>query len=170
MALARVSLSHATEKLAERHVLEEEVLAGAFQQHYSAIGPEHQPPFPGVVAICQQMVQAGGQNFIYTHRGRASLEALLDAYGMTDLFGDWVTADDELPRKPDPAGFNVLIERHSLPRSYTLGVGDRALDVLGAQAAGLDACYFGAEPPEGAQPQFSVTRYDDLARILFSPG
>lgn len=168
--LARISLGHAARVLAERHALDEPQLVETFQQHYAAISPAIQPPFPGVLPICQRQVTAGGRNFIYTHRGRASLERLLDAHNMTHLFAGWVTADDGVERKPDPAGFNMLVERHDLPRGQTLGIGDRALDVLGAQAAGLDACFFGAAPPQEAQPEFYVANFEDLAHILFGQG
>ena len=55
-------------------------------QVYAAIGPAAQPPFPGVRRVCRYICEIGGQNFIVTHRARASLEALLDAHGMARYF------------------------------------------------------------------------------------
>jgi histidinol phosphatase-like enzyme len=44
-------------------------------------------------------------------------------------------AADAYPRKPDPAAFNAIIERHGLVRDETMAIGDRDIDVLAGRSA-----------------------------------
>ena len=77
---------------------------------------------------------------------------------LTDYFTDITSNDDAYPRKPDPAAFVALIEKHQLPRAATLGVGDRDIDILAAQAAGLRAAFFGTNN-SASTPDFVFTDY-----------
>lgn len=73
-----------------------------------------------------------------------------------------ISHDDGFPRKPDPSAFLTLIERHHLPREETLTIGDRELDILAAQAAGVSAALVGtaavAATPEVVLPDFHTLR------------
>lgn len=177
--LSQQSLSYAVSTYAEANDIDVETLGERYMQHYRAMPDSAQPPFAGVAALCRRVVAAGGANYIVTHRGRASLVRLLDHHKMLDLFADFVTADDDYPRKPDPAAFVAIIERHRLPRATTLGVGDRDLDIRAAQAAGVKACLFAGALSEAASesgafeeaatPDYVVHDYAALEAILFPP-
>jgi phosphoglycolate phosphatase-like HAD superfamily hydrolase len=161
LRLAQVSLDHCLTTLSSTYALPADQLEELFDQHYRTITPEDQPPFAGVEAVCEHIRSRGGLNLIVTHRGRAGLDRLLAAHRLTDYFADITSNDDAYPRKPDPAAFNALIERHQLPRETTLGVGDRDIDILAAQAAGLRAAFFGAN--YGAStPDFVFADYTAL--------
>ncbi len=153
--LVRVSFTHILATLQERFGFEPEAVSEHFFTLYLAMPPESQPPFPGARALCRAVVEHGGQNAIATHRRRDSMLRLLEAYGMRDLFCGFITLDDGLPRKPDPAPFRLLMERCGMDAADTLAVGDRDLDIEGAQAAGLRACFFG-DAPHRSRPDFEV--------------
>jgi HAD superfamily hydrolase (TIGR01509 family) len=165
-ALARQSLPTCITALSQRCGLEDEALQSAFLAHYQSLPPSAQPPFPGAVALCRRIQNAGGKNVIFTHRRYETLVQLLEAHQMADLFVELLTADDH-PRKPDPAAFFTLMAHHGMSPTETLAVGDRALDIEAGQNAGVATCFFGEEIPVSLTPDYAVASYADLEAILF---
>ncbi len=165
LGLAQVTLDHCLATLATTYALPSDDLEERFDQHYRTVTPEDQPPFPGVKEVCEYIRAGGGLNLIVTHRGRAGLDRLLAAHRLTDYFADSTSNDDGYPRKPDPAAFVALIEKHQLPRDTTLGLGDRDIDILAAQAAGIRAALLGTTC-NGATPDFTFTDYAQLLRRI----
>ena len=163
--LCKRSLSHCVTTLAgECQVDADDVLRG-FQAHYAAIPARDQPLFPGVIEVCTYVRSIGGQNLIVTHRGGESLQCLLEFHHMAGYFTDRLTRDDGFPRKPDPASFEEMIQRHCLERASVLAVGDRDIDVLAGQAAGVRTCLFGTRLPDvGAD--YTIAHFAELYRIL----
>ena len=78
---------------------------------------------------------------------------------------DILTRGDGYPRKPDPAIYEAMIERHGFRREETLAIGDRGIDVLAGQAAGVRACLFGSASDQVAA-DFTIADYAELRRIL----
>ncbi|HTP09032.1 MAG TPA: HAD-IA family hydrolase [Anaerolineae bacterium] len=165
MRLAQVSLDHCLATLSTIYALATDQLEAHFDLHYQTITPEDQLPFAGVEAVCEHIRSRGGLNLIVTHRQRAGLDRLLATHRLTDYFIDITSNDDAYPRKPDPAAFNALIERHQLSRDATLGVGDRDIDILAAQAAGLRAALFGSNYG-AATPDLVFSDYTVFLRKL----
>jgi HAD superfamily hydrolase (TIGR01509 family) len=161
------TLSRTVQDLVTQHSLDLEAFVVRIQ-HYRHLTPlDEQPPFPGAIDVLERVQAAGGRNYMITHRDRASLTAFLDWQNITGLFGDIIDADHDFARKPDPAAFVALLERHELPRAAVLAVGDRSLDVLAAHAAGLQACWFGAgPPPDDVQADYVAHDFDDVAAVL----
>jgi phosphoglycolate phosphatase-like HAD superfamily hydrolase len=118
-----------------------------------------------VKEVCEYIRARGGLNLIVTHRGRAGLDRLLAAHRLTDYFADSTSNDDGYPRKPDPAAFVALIKKHQLPRETALGLGDRDIDVLAAQAAGIRAAFFGMNNST-TSPDFIYMDYAQLLRRI----
>ena len=131
---------------------------------YRAWVAEHgQPeahPFPHVREFLARFREAGGRNFIFTHRS-GSVHDYLAKEGLTGYFTDVVSAGTTYARKPAPAGNLHLIETHGLDKARTLAVGDRELDILAANGAGIHACLFSPEPRETAADH----RIRDLAEL-----
>ncbi|MDP3451013.1 MAG: HAD-IA family hydrolase, partial [Anaerolineaceae bacterium] len=98
-------------------------------------------------------------------RREAGLIDLLDTFNMSQYFSGWTTADDEYKRKPDPEAFLVTLAKHKLAPIETLTVGDRAIDILAGQAAGIKACLFG-DPLPTCQPDLIVQNYAQLFEWL----
>lgn len=158
---AKVSLDFCVKALAERCHLDEDSIGERFDLHYGSIMPQEQPPFIGVIDICEYIVNRGGLNLIVTHRHSSGLRKLLDAFKMRQYFSGWITADDAYAKKPDPEAFLVTLTSHHLNPSETMAVGDRDIDILAGQAAGLTACFFG-EPPSTCQPELVINDFHQL--------
>ena len=165
-AMLSDTLSDTIDALAREHDLDVETFVERIRHHQAEASLAERPPFPGAIRVCRRFLKAGGTNYIHTHRDTESLMAYLDFQGVVNLFADCVTRDDGYPRKPDPAGFAALVEKHNLPKAEVLAVGDRDLDVLGAHAAGLAACLFGTEPGPGVEPEYVIHDFGELERIL----
>jgi phosphoglycolate phosphatase-like HAD superfamily hydrolase len=160
------TLSACVVTLTEKHGLDGAAFEARIHHYWRQTTPQDNPPFPGVIHACERFLAAGGRNYIVTHRGRESLAALLDWYKVTGLFADCLTRDDGYPRKPDPASFEAMIEKHSLPREEVLAIGDRKLDILAGQAAGVHTCLFSARPVPDAQPDYMIASFDELGALL----
>jgi HAD superfamily hydrolase (TIGR01509 family) len=152
--------------LAQAHQLDPALFEARIDYYWRKTTPKDSPPFPGVIHACQRLLAAGGSNYIVTHRGRESLMALLGWYKVAGLFADMLTRDDGYPRKPDPAAFNALLDRHQLRRDQTLVIGDRKLDILAGRAAGMHTCLFNASPTPDAPPDYVISCFDELPAIL----
>jgi len=165
--LARKSLGQCVSTLADQCQLNEEDIGQAFGEHYNSVRPEEQPPFPGVITVCEYICTLGGKNVIVTHRGRESTNELLAAHNMTHYFAGCLARDDGYPKKPNPAAFEAILQGYNLQREETMSVGDRDIDVLAGQAAGVFTCLFGFEE-DGAVADLTISSFDELYRYLVS--
>ena len=105
---------------------------------------------------------------IVTHRGPQGTAELLAASGLSGLFSGCITAADAYPRKPDPAAFNEIIERHGLVRDETMAIGDRDIDVLAGRSAGLFTCFFGPVNAD-VDADLRIADLSELAGLLAAP-
>lgn len=96
-------------------------------------------PFPGAKEFCKKVVASGGENWLYTHRDESALP-LLRLAGMEELFSDFLLATDGFPWKPAPDALNALVERNNRAKSDCVMIGDREIDVLAGNNAGMDSC------------------------------
>lgn len=133
--------------------------------NYDQVKPDEQPPFPGVISICENISFIGGKNLIVTHRGQEGTNELLVNSHKIQLFAGAVTRNDGYARKPDPVAFNVIIQRHHLRREETITVGDREIDITAGQAAGLISCLFGNG---GSTADFTFQDFTDLQTFILA--
>ena len=101
-------------------------------------------PFPGIPALLEEIVRRGGRNYLYTHRDRVSL-AYLRRDGLEPLFAGFITREDGFPLKPAPDALRSLLRTYALAPGACLMIGDRAIDVQAAAAAGIPGCLFDPE-------------------------
>lgn len=160
-ALARVSQQHCAETLAQTYHLDYDRLWARYRAYLKDAPPEQQPPFPGVVAACEAVIAAGGGNYIATHRERALVERLLRYHRLDALIAGVRCTSDGFPRKPDPAMLDDLARTFTLERSRTLVLGDREIDLLAGQAAGMRTCLFG-DAQLNFTPECAIQHYRDL--------
>jgi len=163
--LARGSMDACIRALAAEHALSGDLITAGFSTHYAETKPADEPPFDGVVRVCEHVRRIGGKNVIVTHRSRRGTERLLLGNNMQQYFSGWLTADDGYPRKPDPAAFYAAMQLHTLKRELTLGVGDRDLDIQAGRAAGLFTVRFGTGSAD-AIAALTIQDYSDLGDIL----
>lgn len=116
--------------------------------------PADTPPFEGV----EDVLRRAESNVIMTHKPRAEAERILDYYGFGRYFADMIAGDDGYPRKPDPASYRALHDKHGID----LAIGDRELDILPAKALGIRTCLFQNVTP-GAH--YYIDGYEQFHRI-----
>jgi HAD superfamily hydrolase (TIGR01549 family) len=108
-------------------------------------------PFDSV----EKVLASADKNVIMTHNNREDLVRILRHYDMEHYFTEMVTGDDGFPRKPDPASYIYLDDRHGID----LAVGDRTLDIIPAKKLGKKTCLF---QNKEAGADFYVDRYDEF--------
>lgn len=77
---------------------------------------------------------------ILTNKPQRPTERILDGLGIARFFGQVVGGDTAHGRKPDPAGLNHLMTVTAAGRDDTVMVGDSAIDLRTARAAGTRVC------------------------------
>jgi phosphoglycolate phosphatase-like HAD superfamily hydrolase len=164
-ALTKQSLNHCSTVLADMSHLDKDKLEHTIEKHFDRITFEENPPFPGVAELCQYICSIGGKNVIVTHRGRKGTQGLLTTHKLDEYFSGHITRDDGYPRKPDPAAFEAALATYHLEREETLTIGDRDIDILAGQAAGLFSCYYGNET-DGIQADLVISNFGELYQYL----
>jgi len=69
---------------------------------------------------------------------------LLQSHGFVEYFADIISVIEGYAPKPDPAMFEVALQKFGLKKRNTLVVGSRAIDIQAGRAAGLMTCLFGS--------------------------
>lgn len=135
-----VSMSHTIQTYEREQGLTASTLE-RYRNYVYQEGMQGAQPFAHVQEICARVVQQGGHNHLCTHRG-ASAIAYLEAHGLRDLFSVCVTAEDGFPRKPASDGVRHILACSGAPARCFVMIGDRELDVLAGQGAGIRACLY----------------------------
>ena len=96
-------------------------------------------PYPGVCDLLDDLSQRGIQLAVLSNKPDDFTRLCV-----AEHFGHWQFAavlgqQDGLPRKPDPAGARMIAERLAVPPEAVLYVGDTAVDMQTARAAGMPA-------------------------------
>lgn len=110
------------------------------------------------------IVNSGGQNFIFTHRGKSIYE-MLERFNLLEYFVEIVDSTAPFPRKPKPDANIYLIEKYNLEKSKTMYIGDRDIDILSGKDAGIKTCYYKKnETCEIAD--YNITTYEKFLNIF----
>ena len=107
-------------------------------------------PYRNTAATLKRVVEAGGRNFLYTHRDFYSTDYYLKKFSLWELFSGAVTADDGFQSKPSPDAILHLVKTYGLDSNETMMFGDREIDVLSGNNAGVKSCLYSTEPKDTA--------------------
>jgi len=109
--------------------------------------------YPDTEKVLREIVDAGGKNFIYTHRDKLTIK-YLEKFGVLKYFTDIVTAEERFPLKPAPNAILAIIERNGLIPSECIMIGDREIDGQSGKNAGIDGALVNYPPilPDGSSP------------------
>ena len=116
----------------------------ALYQMYRTVGHANDdqiPLIPGAAETLKVLLDQGAKHFVYTHRG-STTRPLLERLGFRECFTEIVTSENGFRPKPSGEGVEYLLEKYMLDRMKTAYVGDRALDVLCAKDAGVQAILY----------------------------
>jgi phosphoglycolate phosphatase-like HAD superfamily hydrolase len=167
--MAMTSLGTTLPDLAKRFKLDHERLFVRYEFFLTGTPLGSQRPFPGVKQVLQRVAHNGGMNLIATHRGKDSLIPMLKYHRLYSFFADMLSIHDGYPRKPNPAMFNTLIEKHGLITEETITIGDRDLDLEAGKAAGVRTILFG-DAPHNVVPDFHTSDYYEILQLMESVG
>ncbi|WP_228759883.1 HAD-IA family hydrolase [Pseudactinotalea sp. HY158] len=134
------STAGAISELSARFAIPRRAFVGAYDALKRRWRDAPPPVMPGAGEVMGRVFRMGGLNLVVTHRDRASAEALVAARGLE--VDDLICAPDGYPRKPDPAMYAAMLERHHLDPADCLAVGDRDVDVAASLAAGIASLRF----------------------------
>jgi phosphoglycolate phosphatase len=126
---ARVLLERAVSPRADRL----EPALAAWWRHYEQHCLDRTRLYPGVEAA---LAGAGRVLAVHTNKPGALARKILDGLGVLGRFAA-VVGGDEAPRKPDPTGVTTLRAQVGAAPEDTVFVGDSAVDVATARAAGV---------------------------------
>ena len=118
--------------------------------------------YPGVREMLRRVMELGGKNYLFTHRGQSTFK-FLKRDQLEDMFADMVTSLDGFARKPSPEGLNHLVQKHHLDVKECIMLGDRDIDLDAGKNAGMDVALF---DPENFYPHYDTPwRFVDMASL-----
>ena len=110
---------------------------------------------------------------VLTNKPVAPSRQILEALGMREFFGDVVGGDGPLPRKPDPAALEALMDRAGASPTGTLMIGDSLIDHETARRAKARCCltaygfgYITFQQDRLAGDEWIVTAPDQLRGVI----
>lgn len=134
--LMKNCLHHCCVTVSEESGVPVDVLRASFRAHEKDELLAGMPLMPGVEAALRALHADGGRHYVATHRDLVSRE-LLERSGVEKLFTGYVTEENCLPRKPAPDMLLHLMTQHGLSPEECVMIGDRPLDTLSGQSAGM---------------------------------
>jgi len=114
----------------------EAALLEQFLDHYRANIAVHSRPFPGAETLLERLGRLGIGLGLCTNKPQALTEALLEALSLARHFAAIAGGDALDVRKPDPRHLAHVLDRLG-GDGPALMIGDTAVDVAAAQAAGV---------------------------------
>jgi phosphoglycolate phosphatase len=124
--------------------------------------------FPGVARALAALADAGIGMGICSNKPQILCEKILTDLSLLVHFGSIIGARPDLPRKPAPDGARLALAALGADQATTLYVGDSAVDVATARAAGLAIALvgwgYGINDARSAAPDARVL--DDLNTLL----
>ncbi|WP_026583459.1 HAD-IA family hydrolase [Bacillus sp. J33] len=135
------------------HLSEERI--SSIRKQARKLAPSDLKPFPHL----EDVLKLAEKNVIMTHKEKEDVLSILSFHKLDGYFADMLGGDDGYPRKPHPASYQILNERHSID----LAVGDREIDILPAKSLGIKTCLFQNKTP-GAD--FYLDSYKDFKKII----
>jgi phosphoglycolate phosphatase len=147
-----------------------ERLVERFLVIYAEIATASTSLFPGARKVLKSLSDAGLRQAICTNKPEAITRQVLDGLGIAEYF-DVVVGGDTLPRnKPDPLPLRTVLAGLDITPEQALMVGDSAIDVRMAQAAGVDVAFvtfgYGPAPAEPHRADYRVDALVDLPTVV----
>ncbi len=164
--LCKIDTKHCAAVLAKEYKIDEHAILSSARHNYDRMTHSEQTPFPSVRNICKTLQNNQGTNFIITHRDRKSLTTHLKKHHFDLLFTEIVTRDDPFPEKPSPESFSYLIKKHQLNRRHTVGIGDRDIDILAANAAGITSIFFCGDLKTSPHANLNISHFTQLLKYV----
>lgn len=118
------------------HHAAEQLVQGAFRQADHALCPkaDYTPPFPEIRELLHRCADSGLKLAILSSDSQENVQAFVDRYQLSQI--QHIAGADSERRKPDPVLLQRLCNQIGVWVGATLMIGDAAVDVAMANAAG----------------------------------
>ncbi|MEZ5351171.1 MAG: HAD-IA family hydrolase [Bryobacteraceae bacterium] len=141
-----------------------EYFLGYYREHML----DHTDLYPGVREALDRLREAGRAMAVLTNKPVRFSQEIVEGLGLTGHFLRVYGGNSFEHKKPHPVGIERLMAEAGSAASRTVMVGDSAVDIRTARAAGVFACgvTFGFQPETfvDAPPDLLVDDLRDLAR------
>jgi phosphoglycolate phosphatase len=111
-----------------------------FLEYYGVHLLDHTRAYPGVSELLAALAERGVRLSVLTNKPAAMSRAILDGLGLSGYITHLIGGDSLPVRKPDPAAIERLCQLAGVGAARTLVVGDSAIDMQTARAAGVAFC------------------------------
>jgi HAD superfamily hydrolase (TIGR01549 family) len=160
----KVSITSALKHYEKKYGIGKEFVT-AYDSRRKEVEFDLSKPFEGIVELCKHIHETGRKNYLYTHRGESSIK-MLENYGLTGYFSDFITSQHGFERKPSPDAIRHLIQTHHIDHSEAIMIGDRDLDLEAGKNAGISSCFFTDKMEENPYADYVVTSVEELYSII----
>jgi phosphoglycolate phosphatase len=99
----------------------------------------HTQPYPGTREALDSL-QRRARLAVLTNKPQHHTDRVLRGLGLVEYFEDVIGGDTAHGRKPDPAGLHYLMAQSGSAAETTIMIGDSAIDLRTARAAGVRLC------------------------------
>jgi phosphoglycolate phosphatase len=145
-----------------------------FELDYAARCGTRSAPYPGALAALDRIASAGLPMAMVTNKEAAFAHRILVAHGLSAYFDVIVAGDTLAVRKPDAAMVQHALQALGVGAGHAVLVGDSAIDVRTARAAGIPAWivrhgYHHGELTGDAMPDRFLEHFDELAQASELP-
>lgn len=147
-----------------------EQLVERFLAIYAEVATASTCLFPGAREALKTLGDAGLRQAICTNKPESITRQVLAGLGIAGDF-DVVIGGDTLPRnKPDPLPLQTALERLQATPERSLMVGDSAIDVQTAHAAGVGVAFvtfgYGPRPSHPHEADYIIDDFKDLPAVV----
>ncbi len=111
---------------------------GLFRERYSDVGWRENEVIAGIPEALSILKQSGFHLFVATSKPEPFANRILDHFGLAAFFAGIHGSHLDLSRSKKSEVIAHAIALHDLSATESLMIGDRAEDVIGAQANGMD--------------------------------
>ncbi len=127
--------------LPERERTEENLarMRAAFLPYYDAHNADLSRPYPGVVAVLEELQRRGLMLAVASNKYQAATERLVAHFFPTIRFVCVLGQREHVPVKPDPTIVRDIMETAGVEAAEVLYVGDSGVDMQTARNAAVDA-------------------------------
>ena len=142
-----------------------------FQQHYRDCNGRHSAPYPGVLQGLSTLQWLGYSLACVTNKPQRYTVPLLDMTGLSSYFSAVVCGDSTTAMKPSPAPLLDACHRLGAQPGHCVMVGDSAVDVAAAGAAGMPVYivrygYHGETELAALSSDALIDSFDELPALL----
>lgn len=143
-----------------------------YREHHATVAIPLTKLMPGVAETIPELHRRGIVLAVCSNKAVRFTRQLIEAFGYSKLMPEVLGPEDVDGRaKPDPAMVLEALSRLGVPREHAVYVGDMAIDVKTAKAAGM-ACWLvpggaaGQESATAAGPDRVLRGFDELLELL----